>query len=128
MNQFNSVECVTLFVDDLNSTKKFYTEVFGLKVIYEDPQCAVVRFENILFNLLKAASAPELIAPAQVGVSAQGPRLMFTIKVDHIDASVEQLKKHQVKMLNGPIDRPWGRRTAAFLDPAGQAWELAQEL
>jgi uncharacterized glyoxalase superfamily protein PhnB len=31
-------------------------------------------------------------------------------------------------LLNGPIDRPWGRRTAAFADPAGHLWEVAQEL
>ena len=28
-------------------------------------------------------------------------------------------------LLNGPIDRPWGIRTAAFRDPAGHVWELA---
>jgi lactoylglutathione lyase len=26
------------------------------------------------------------------------------------------------------LDRPWGMRTAAFSDPAGHFWELAQEL
>jgi uncharacterized glyoxalase superfamily protein PhnB len=30
--------------------------------------------------------------------------------------------------VNGPVDRPWGRRTAAFADPAGHAWEVAQLL
>jgi uncharacterized glyoxalase superfamily protein PhnB len=33
-----------------------------------------------------------------------------------------------VALLNGPIDRPWGRRTAAFADPAGNVWEIAQIL
>ncbi len=31
-------------------------------------------------------------------------------------------------LLNGPQDRPWGRRTAAFADPAGHVWELAHEI
>jgi uncharacterized glyoxalase superfamily protein PhnB len=30
-----------------------------------------------------------------------------------------------VKLLNGPIDRPWGPRTASFMDPAGHIWEIA---
>jgi hypothetical protein len=29
--------------------------------------------------------------------------------------------------VNGPVDRPWGRN-AAFADPAGHAWEVAQLL
>ncbi|HPM51986.1 MAG TPA: hypothetical protein PK282_07100, partial [Rhodoglobus sp.] len=30
-----------------------------------------------------------------------------------------------VEQLNGPVDRPWGIRTAAFADPAGHVWEIA---
>jgi catechol 2,3-dioxygenase-like lactoylglutathione lyase family enzyme len=32
-----------------------------------------------------------------------------------------------VELLNGPIDREWGVRTAAFADPDGHVWEVAQE-
>ncbi|MFH9400536.1 hypothetical protein ACH4JS_12170 [Streptomyces sp. NPDC017638] len=27
---------------------------------------------------------------------------------------------------NGPMDRPWGIRTASFEDPGGHIWEIAQ--
>jgi len=30
-----------------------------------------------------------------------------------------------VKLLNGPMDRPWGNRTASFRDPGGHIWEIA---
>jgi catechol 2,3-dioxygenase-like lactoylglutathione lyase family enzyme len=33
-----------------------------------------------------------------------------------------------VELLNGPLDREWGVRTAAFADPDGHVWEIAQEL
>jgi len=33
-----------------------------------------------------------------------------------------------VGLLNGPVDRPWGMRTASFTDPGGHIWELAQSL
>ena len=29
-------------------------------------------------------------------------------------------------LINGPIDRPWGIRTACFADPAGHIWEIAK--
>jgi catechol 2,3-dioxygenase-like lactoylglutathione lyase family enzyme len=38
------------------------------------------------------------------------------------------LAAHGVKLLNGPIGRPWGLRTAAFADPAGNTREIAQVL
>jgi uncharacterized glyoxalase superfamily protein PhnB len=33
-----------------------------------------------------------------------------------------------VTLLNGPIDREWGKRTASFTDPDGNIWEVAQDL
>jgi len=42
--------------------------------------------------------------------------------VDDVDAMCAELKSRGVKMLNGPIDRPWGVRTASFMDPAGHIY------
>ena len=33
-----------------------------------------------------------------------------------------------VELLNGPVDREWGVRTASFTDPDGHIWEIAQKL
>jgi uncharacterized glyoxalase superfamily protein PhnB len=33
-----------------------------------------------------------------------------------------------VTLLNGPMDREWGMRTASFTDPDGHIWEIAQQL
>ena len=38
------------------------------------------------------------------------------------------LAERGVALLNGPVDRPWGIRTAAFADPAGHVWEIAAPL
>ena len=37
----------------------------------------------------------------------------------------DELKSRGVELLNGPIDRPWGIRTASFRDPGGHIWEIA---
>ena len=57
---------ITLFVEDLPATKKFYQEVFGLPIHFEDPDSAVFNFGNTLINLLKVTEAPDLIGPAKV--------------------------------------------------------------
>jgi uncharacterized glyoxalase superfamily protein PhnB len=51
--------------------------------------------------------------------------VQFTIDVDDVDATAANLQGRGVKLLNGPMDRPWGIRTASFQDPAGHIWEFA---
>jgi catechol 2,3-dioxygenase-like lactoylglutathione lyase family enzyme len=124
----NRIEVITLFVEDLGPTKAFYQEVFGLKVIYQDDDSAVVALENLMINLLAAGNADTLIDPMKVGAPKSGQRSLLTIAVADVDAVCAQLELHGVNLLNGPVDRPWGRRTAAFADPAGNVWEVAQVL
>ena len=124
----NAIEVVTLFVEDLALARTFYRDVFGLESVYEDANSTVLRLDNLMINLLAAPNAGTLVEPVTVGGSGSGPRLLFTIRVDDVDAVCAELARHGVKLLNGPIDRPWGRRTAAFADPAGHVWEVAQLL
>ena len=117
---------ITLFVEDLGKAKQFYQEVFGLPVVFEDDNSAVFKFGETLINLLAIAEAPELIAPAPVAPREAGARQQFTLRVDDVDAVCAELQQRGVTLLNGPIDRPWGPRTAAFQDPGGHIWEIAQ--
>jgi catechol 2,3-dioxygenase-like lactoylglutathione lyase family enzyme len=121
----NGISAITLFVEDLAATKQFYREVFGLPVHYEDDDSAVFNFGNTLVNLLKTTAAGELIEPATVASADAGSRAQFTIDVDDVDATCAELAKRGVELLNGPMDRPWGVRTACFRDPGGHIWEIA---
>lgn len=119
------IAAITLFTDDLAATKGFYADVFGLPVHYEDDNSAVFKFGETLVNLLDASEAPELVAPAAVADPAAGVRFQFTLGVDDVDAACERLRARGVSLLNGPVDRPWGIRTASFRDPGGHIWEIA---
>jgi catechol 2,3-dioxygenase-like lactoylglutathione lyase family enzyme len=123
-----SIGAITLFVDDPQRSKRFYENAFELQSIYEDENSAVVQFENTILNLLKTAEAHNLIAPAPVGTREAGSRLQFTIWVDDADAVCAELATRGVELLNGPMNRPWGARTAAFTDPDGHIWEVAQQI
>jgi lactoylglutathione lyase len=120
------IGAITLFVDDLPGTKQFYAEVFGLPLVFEDDASAVFDFGNTLVNLLRVEAADELIAPARVGAAGTDARAQLTIDVDDVDAVCGELRRRGVELLNGPMDRPWGVRTAAFRDPAGHVWEIAK--
>lgn len=119
---------ITLFVEDLQRSKSFYQEAFRLALMYEDDACAVFDFGNTSINLLHQSNAHELIEPAQVGHRGDGARFQFTIQVLDVDRVCDELINRGVKLLNGPLTRPWGRRTACFADPDGHVWEIAQVL
>ena len=119
------IAAITLFVDDLAEAKRFYGETFELPVSYEDPNSAVFKFGETMVNLLKSTEAPSLVAPAAVASRDAGVRFQFTLGVDDVDATCERLEARGVELLNGPIDRPWGIRTASFRDPGGHIWEIA---
>jgi catechol 2,3-dioxygenase-like lactoylglutathione lyase family enzyme len=121
----SGIRAITLFVEDLQASKTFYGEVFGLPVMYEDDNSAVFEFENTLINLLKTTAAVALIEPAAVASRDAGARAQFTVGVDDVDAMCAELAKRGVELLNGPLDRPWGIRTASFRDPGGHIWEIA---
>ena len=119
------IDAITLFVEDLAATKQFYLDVFGLPIHYEDDNSAVFKFGNTLINLLAITEAPALIDPAVVAPWDAGSRVVFTINVADVDEMCEELARRGVNLLNGPMDRPWGIRTASFRDPAGHIWEIA---
>ena len=119
------IDAITLFVDDVAAAKQFYGEVFGLPLHYEDPHSAVFKFGGTVINLLSIKQADELISPATVASRDSGSRMVFTIGVDDVDAMSEMLKTRGVELINGPMDRPWGIRTASFADPDGYIWEIA---
>jgi catechol 2,3-dioxygenase-like lactoylglutathione lyase family enzyme len=73
-----------------------------------------------------SAAAGELVEPASVASRGAGSRHVFTIEVDDVDAMCAELTKRGVELLNGPMDRPWGVRTASFSDPGGHIWEIAK--
>lgn len=122
----NNLFAITLFTEDLEETKAFYRRVFELPVIFEGDTSAVFKFGSTLINLLNISQADELVTPAKVATLQDGARAVYTLQVDDVDAKCAELAAKGVTLLNGPMDRPWGIRTASFQDPAGNIWEIAK--
>jgi lactoylglutathione lyase len=122
------VGAITLFVEDPRRSQSFYQQVFDVPVIWEDEDSAAFKFENTIVNLLKIPAARELIEPGSVANREAGSRFQLTVWVDDADAVSAELATRGVELLNGPMNRDWGVRTASFTDPDGHIWEIAQQL
>lgn len=116
---------ITLFVDSLDASEKFYGSKLGLQKVFSDEASIVYRAGSTMINLLLAFEAIELISPAQVAGGNSGVRAIYTLAVADVDEVASVLTGNGVQLLNGPIDRPWGVRTASFCDPSGHVWEIA---
>jgi catechol 2,3-dioxygenase-like lactoylglutathione lyase family enzyme len=125
---FGRIGAITLFVEDVDRAKAWYQSVFDRPVTYEDDNSAVIEFDNTIVNLLRISAAEALIAPAVVGSLHAGSQFQFTIWVEDADAACAAMQARGVELLNGPIDRKWGQRTAWFADPDGHIWEIAQTI
>lgn len=119
-------EVITLFVPSVSAARDFYGKIFEVEEVFGDDNSAVLAFSGTMINLLADSQAAGLMNP--VPVASSGIRMLMTIKVADVKAECDRLASLGVALLNGPIDRPWGRRTASFADPAGYVWELAQEI
>ena len=124
----DNITAITLFVEDPKRSRVFYRDVFGLPVHFEDDNSVVFRFRDTLINLLQIPAARELIEPGAVASRETGARFQFTIEVDDTDAVCAELARRGVMLLNGPMDRWWGVRTASFTDPDGHIWEVGAAL
>jgi catechol 2,3-dioxygenase-like lactoylglutathione lyase family enzyme len=125
--QLDHISAISLFVEDLPAAKAFYLAVFAAPVAYEDDNCTVVKFDNLLINLLKVANAAEIVAPGAVAARDAGSRFQLSIWVPDVAAVCARLQQHGIAF-HGPLDRPWGLRTINFTDPAGHSWEIGQQL
>jgi len=121
-----SVGAITIFTEDLARSRDFYVEIFGKSVIFEDENSAVFKFGETVINVLAVSAAPELVAPGTVAPAGGGIRAVMSVEVTDVDAVCAELAQRGVPLLNGPMNRPWGPRTASFTDPGGHVWEIAQ--
>ena len=127
-NPLGTLSAISLFVEDLGSTKTFYQAVFGVSVLFEDSTSVAVKFQNLIVNLLLASDASALVSPAAVGGPESGKRFQISIWVEDLDTVCKNLAKENVKLLTGPQIQPWGLKTVTFVDPAGHSWEIGQKV
>jgi catechol 2,3-dioxygenase-like lactoylglutathione lyase family enzyme len=122
------IGAITLFVEDVAASREFYRKVFELEPFDDGEANVGFRLTDQYFFLTVSSNASEMIAPLAAGSAGNGPRHVFAIIVEDVDAVAAELRDKGVALINGPEDRFWGMRTLNFADPDGYVWEIATEL
>jgi catechol 2,3-dioxygenase-like lactoylglutathione lyase family enzyme len=115
-------------VDDMEAAVRFYRDVLGLQVKYEQGSGhAIVTMPGILyFGIWQRAEA----AKATFGDAAAADRipLGFTVgfEVDSVDEASEALKDKGWQIAQPPQKEPWGQVTSRFFSPSGALSEVSE--
>jgi catechol 2,3-dioxygenase-like lactoylglutathione lyase family enzyme len=117
-----------MFVEDVQHVRAFYRDVLGLRAVFEDDVSIVFDLGGTMLNVLAVTAAADVVAPARPEAVGDTPRMLLSLWVEDVDAVCRDVQERGVVLLNGPVDRSWGKRTAAFVDPAGAVWEIAQDI
>jgi catechol 2,3-dioxygenase-like lactoylglutathione lyase family enzyme len=121
------INAINLIVGDLERSKAFYREIFGLPVQHEDPDSAMFRFMDTYVFLQRGAAHDDSLSDDALSLAQKGVG-QFVIFVDDVNAVHAELERAQVTTISGPADRDWGMRTLTLADPGGYSWEITQAL
>lgn len=123
------ISIVTLGVEDLDRSRRFYEEGLGWPVSSDsvDGEIVFLRLDGTILALYSYASLSEETGlPANRGIGFGGITLArnFTAKED-VDREMQKAVAAGGRVLAEPVDRFWGGYSGYFADPDGYAWELA---
>lgn len=114
-----------IITNKLADTRKFYTEVLGFGVTFENPFYLLMHTPGhtaeLSFLLPDHPSQQPLFQPAFGG---QG--VYLTIEVDDVDALYETIRKKNIEIKIALRDEPWGDRHFAIQDPNGVGIDLVK--
>ena len=103
------IESVVLFVPDIHAAAKWYAEIFGTAVGYENPEFAFVQAPGVLVGFHPADAK----CPGGVG----GTTVYW--ETDDFDATIAFLQARGARLHRGPTSTSFGAMAAMLIDPFG---------
>jgi catechol 2,3-dioxygenase-like lactoylglutathione lyase family enzyme len=116
--KLDGIDHIALNVKDLNRAERFYTDVLGFKVTHRFTKGLNHLMLDTGNSAIALFEAPDLeVKEAMDLLSETGYlHLAFKIHRDRFPAVVDELKKHNVTIDNGPVKRGDGE-SIYFNDP-----------
>lgn len=113
-----------LVVSDVETSKKFYEELFGLKVMRD-------LGENVILSeglVLQEKKTWETFIEREVAYGGNNAELYF--EESNLDIFLEKLEKssYNIEFINRCIKDDWGQRVIRIYDPDGHIIEIGEPM
>jgi catechol 2,3-dioxygenase-like lactoylglutathione lyase family enzyme len=121
--RIGELESIILFVSDLDAAKRFYVDLLGLQIIFEDGIVAVLKIGSGRMVLHRNDRGHDERGIFPVGVGATGVAVRFS--VDDPDAWEAAVEQRGLSVLWKTQETSWGR-FVVIGDPDGRPVVLAK--
>jgi catechol 2,3-dioxygenase-like lactoylglutathione lyase family enzyme len=115
------------FVRDIETSKKFYTEVLELAVDLDFGKNVILQGGITLWEI-----NPEHIIPEQLGLDSirneSANRFEFCFETEDIETAWESVSRSGTDVLHSLREEPWGQRTIRFFDPDRHLIEVGESI
>lgn len=115
--------CPLLAVEDLEQSKKFYTEVLDQSIKYDMGKN--VTFEGD-FALHEQAHYQELLGDKEINKASHNFELYF--ETDEMDDLLQKLETEGVEFVHEMKEQPWRQRVIRFYDPDRHIIEVGETM
>jgi predicted lactoylglutathione lyase len=122
------VSFITLAVDDLHATRRFYVEGLGWPTELDVPgEVIMIRVgERLILSLWAAAEFEDEVGPISRGAGLAPITLAHNVgSAEEVDAVLEAARAAGADPVTAGEQRDWGGYTGYFGDPTGFRWEIA---
>ena len=116
---------VIIYHEDMEAARRFYEDILKLQIREVTYDWFIGYWISNKHEMtLCVSSSPD--ERATWGANGKGVVIDFVI--DDVDQAYENLVQQGVEFVEPPTDKPWGLRTASFLDPAGYTLTITSYL
>lgn len=116
---------IVLFVNDIEKSKKFYTEVLGQEIEYDFGNNVALKNGITLWRMM-----PEHIISRSGKHNKTITTKAFEIyfETNNLEIVQEVIAKNHLEILHDLMEEPWGQRTIRFYDPDNNLIEVGETL
>lgn len=120
MNKFE-LSANIFFVTDLERSKKWYEDIFGMEVVeYRPPEFLEMKLGDKTFYI-ETYNEKRSEGFKEVHI---GGRMSAIFAVNNLKDVIEELRKKDVKIVVEPVQQFWGGWNAIIADPDGNEFVL----
>ena len=135
MFEIQAINHINIVVQDLGKAIRFYCEILGMENTTRNPAFAStgawLRKNTAEIHLLHVDSAThspgDLSFPEATTTDKEiSSSRHFSLVIDDTESLVNQLQRHNIPIVYGPVDRPGGLVQTYCYDPDGHLIEFSQ--
>lgn len=117
MFQTHGLNHITLFVQDLETSLRFYTQTLRMSVVRKGDDYAYLESGSTWFCISQKTSQEQV--SDRIGVN----HIALSVTPEDFEKALQHLRDHNVPIVREPVTRGLGL-TVNFLDPDGVQWEF----